>query len=80
MPGLEGAAVPPGVPEAAAAAPESAEAAAVPVVPAGCLAASAFRADLPCSTPCIRPDETLDNERPPRNTEHQPRVVRRGSQ
>ena len=29
------------------AAPQSAEAAAVPVVPAGCLAASAFRADLP---------------------------------
>jgi hypothetical protein len=25
-----------------------------------------------CSTPCIRPDETFDNERPPRNTEHQP--------
>src|SRR6266550_3144228 len=24
------------------------------------------------STPCIRPDETFDNERPPRNTEHQP--------
>ena len=40
-------AVLPGVPEAAAAAPQSAEAAAVPVVPAGCLAASAFRADLP---------------------------------
>jgi hypothetical protein len=47
MPGLEGAAVPPGVPEAAAAAPQSAEAAAVLVVPAGYLAASAFRADLP---------------------------------
>src|SRR5207248_8052012 len=25
-----------------------------------------------CSTPCIRSDETFDNERPPRNTEHQP--------
>ena len=46
-PALEGAAVPPGVPEAAAAAPQSAEAAAVPVVSAGCLSASAFRADLP---------------------------------
>src|SRR6266446_135298 len=46
-PALEGAAVPPGVPEAAAAAPQSAEAAAVPVVSAGCLAASVFRADLP---------------------------------
>jgi hypothetical protein len=68
-PGLEGAAVPPGVPEAAAAAPQSAEAAAVPVVPADCPEASAFRADLPL---CIRPDETFDNERPPRNTEHQP--------
>src|SRR6266436_5521553 len=46
-PGLEGAAAPPGVPEAAAAAPQSAEAATVPVVSAGCLSASAFRADLP---------------------------------
>jgi len=44
---LEAAAVPPGVPEAAAAAPQSAEAAAVLVVSAGCLSASAFPADLP---------------------------------
>jgi hypothetical protein len=60
-----------GVPEAAAAAPQSAEAAAVPIVPAGCLSASVFRADLPLLNsvyPCIRPDETFDDERPPRNT------------
>jgi hypothetical protein len=46
-PASAGAAVPPGGPEAAAAVPRWAEAAAVPVVSAGCLAASAFRADLP---------------------------------
>ena len=32
-----------------------------------------------CSTPCIRPNETFDNERPPRNTEHQPGVSGGGS-
>jgi hypothetical protein len=52
------AAVPPGGPEAAAAVPRWAEAAAVPVVSAGCLSVWAFRADLPLLNSCIRADKT----------------------
>jgi hypothetical protein len=74
-PASAGAAVPPEGSEAAAAAPRWAEAAAVPVVSAGCLAVSAFRADLPLLNSCIRADKTT----PPRSTRRRPRVVRRGS-